>query len=259
MRNKIELMGHIVAGYPSIDACLKAGVGILRGGANFLEVQFPFSDGNADGLLIQNASDYSIKHGFSARHGFIVLRELCKTNKHILVMTYANIILNYGVSAFIDELKKAGAYGLIVPDFSFGQDDFNLRYLCYENNLHFIELIAPLTPVKRVREIACGSAAPFIYVIARNGITGATTALNNEVLEYIESINEICRLEGKEIMLGFGINDSSQVARLRGKIYGVVAGSYFVNEINKNIESSDLTKAMTQASARLLSVEKMID
>lgn len=258
MKHKLELMGHIVAGYPSNSDCLRAGVGILRGGANFLEVQFPFSDGNADGSLIQNASDYSIKHGFTTKHGFMILKELCKTNKNILAMTYANIIVNYGVENFVNELKDSGAYGLIVPDFSFGQEDLNLRYLCHQNNIYFIELIAPLTPVKRVREIALNTSAPFVYVVARNGITGERTQISNEVLEYIKNINEICRLESKEIMLGFGINDYSQLIALEGKIYGVVAGSYFVNAINNNIESSDLLKDLQKAAQTLLGHTKSV-
>ena len=72
-KQKIELMGHVVAGYPTIYSCLGAATGILKGGANFLEVQFPFSDGNADGILIQEASDYSLKHGFIPKHGFTII------------------------------------------------------------------------------------------------------------------------------------------------------------------------------------------
>lgn len=252
MKNKIELMGHIIAGYPNDCVSLKAGVGILQGGANYLEVQFPFSDGNADGILIQNASDYSIKHGFNLKHGFTILTQLCKTSKHILVMTYANIIINYGVAEFIDSLKSAGVYGLIVPDFCFGECDFNTRKLCKENGIYFIELVAPLTPIKRVREIVLETNAPFIYVVARNGITGAKTQIDSEVLDYIENINEVARLESKEIMVGFGINDFTQVSSLIGKCYGVVAGSYFVNMINKNLDSKDITKELQFATQKLL-------
>ena len=256
MKQNLELMGHIIASYPSTQACLCAATGILRGGAKYLEVQFPFSDGNADGMLIQNASDYSLQHGFIPQHGFTIIDTLVKnTSKHILAMTYANIVLQYGVKEFVGELQKCGAYGAIIPDFGFGVDDFGMRELCKEHGLHFIELIAPLTPHTRIREIAKQTHAPFLYVVARNGLTGNQTLLNKEVLEYIEDVAEICALEDKKIMVGFGINHSSQLALLQHKVYGVVAGSYFVNIINQNLEAENLTEILQNATQKLLEFE----
>lgn len=255
MNKKLELMGHIVASYPSTQACLCAATGILKGGAKYLEVQFPFSDGNADGVLIQNASDYSLQHGFIPQHGFTIIDALVRnTKKHILAMTYSNIVLQYGIKEFVDKLRECGAYGVIIPDFGFGKDDFGMRELCRENKLYFIELIAPLTPQERIREIAKQTYSPFIYAIARNGLTGSQTLISREVIEYIEDVVEICALEGKKIMVGFGINHSSQLALLQHKVYGVVAGSYFVDIINKNLNFGDvnLTEVLQSATQKLL-------
>ncbi|RDU64213.1 tryptophan synthase subunit alpha [Helicobacter didelphidarum] len=253
MKERLELMGHIVAGYPSISACLHAGRGILRGGANLLEVQFPFSEGNADGVLIQDASNQSIKHGFTPKHGFTIIDNLVRsTSKHILAMTYANLIISYGIKEFVETLKHLGAYGLIVPDFSFGQDDFGLRELCVKNNIYFIELIAPLTPRRRIHEIAMYTNAPFLYVITRNGLTGNQTQINHEVLEYIEEVNAICELASKKIMVGFGINNPIQLTSLANKVYGVIAGSYFVDIINQNLESENLLPILQEATEKLL-------
>ncbi|RDU73805.1 tryptophan synthase subunit alpha [Helicobacter aurati] len=250
---KLELMGHIVAGYPDIKTCLCAGTGICRGGANFLEVQFPFSDGNADGVLIQEASDYSIKHHFQPKDGFLIIKTLVKnTSKHVLAMTYANIIFQYGISEFVKELKECGAYGLIVPDFCFDQDDFGLRQICLQEGIYFIELITPLTPSRRIKSIAKYTRSPFIYAVARNGITGNQTTISEELLHYIHEANEICLSESKHIMIGFGINDSSQLQMLAGKVYGVVAGSYFVRVINENLDSSDLVSTLQEATQKLL-------
>ena len=256
MTQKLELMGHIVAGYPTMQCCLRAGAGILRGGANFLEVQFPFSDSSADGVLIQNASDYSILHGINIQHCFTILQKLCSTSRHILAMTYANIILSFGIEAFVNKLKEYGAYGLIAPDFVFGEEDFGLRELCNKNDIYFIELVSPTTSMKRVREIALNTRAPFVYVMARNGLTGNSTELSREVLEYICAINEICRIESKSVMVGFGINNPAQIKALEGKVYGVVAGSYFVDVINKNLESEDLLNILQDATYKLLNFDK---
>lgn len=256
MKQKLELMGHVVAGYPDIQTCLRAATGILRGGAKYLEVQFPFSDGSADGVLIQNASDYSLRHGFIPQHGFTIIETLVRnTSKHILAMTYSNIVLQYGVKEFVGDLKKCGAYGVIIPDFGFGEYDFEMRQICIENEIMFIELIAPLTPQKRIREIASQTHSPFLYVIARNGLTGNQTLINRDVLDYIEDVAEICALEQKEIMVGFGINHESQLSILKHKVYGVVAGSYFVNIINDNLKSDNLMEILQSCTQKLLSFE----
>ncbi len=258
MKEKLELMGHVIAGYPTTQACLCAATGILRGGAKYLEVQFPFSDGNADGMLIQSASDYSLQHGFVPQHGFTIIDTLVRnTAKHILAMTYANIVLKYGIQDFVSELQKCGAYGAIIPDFGFGEEDFGMRSLCEERGIHFIELIAPLTPQKRIREIAKQTRAPFLYVVARNGLTGKQTILNREVLEYIEDVAEICALEEKEIMVGFGINHASQLALLQHKVYGVVAGSYFVNIINQHLQDDNLMEILQDSTQKLLAFDKV--
>lgn len=256
MKQELELMGHIVAAYPNMETCLHAATGILRGGAKYLEVQFPFSDGNADGVSIQNASDYSLQHGFIPKHGFTIIKTLVRnTAKNILAMTYSNIVLQYGVKKFVSELKECGAYGVIVPDFGFGEYDFEMRQTCIENKIMFIELIAPLTPQKRIREMANKTNSPFLYVIARNGLTGNKTLIDANVLEYIENVAEICALEEKNIMVGFGINHKSQLALLQHKVYGVVVGSYFVDIINKNLDADNIMNILQTSTKNLLSFE----
>ena len=250
---QIELMGHIIAGYPSIQACLQAGSGILKGGANFLEVQFPFSDGNADGNLIQDASDYSIKHGFTTKQGFTIIEKLAEnTSRHILAMTYANIIFKYGIKDFIKRLKESGAYGLIAPDFVYGENDLGLREECLKHEIYFIELIAPFSKDSRIKEIASNTHSPFVYVVARSGLTGSSTEINDGLLAYIENVSKICAMEGKKIMVGFGINHKNQISALLGKVYGVVVGSHFVNIINENLDSNNLVPILSQSAKELL-------
>lgn len=256
MKEQIELMGHVVAGYPTMKLCVDVAVGILKGGANFLEVQFPFSDGNADGSLIQNASDYSIKHGFTPEYGFHIIKTLVdNTSKNILAMTYANIVVKYGIPNFVAELQKVGAYGLIVPDFIFQGEDFGLRKLCKDANIYFIELIAPLTPYDRIEEIAQCTNAPFLYVVARNGLTGMQTQIDDATLEYISQVNNICKKYHKDIMIGFGINNPQQIKLLENKVFGVVVGSHFIKILNENLHDDDLIKIFKNETKKLLCLE----
>ncbi len=256
MKHKIELMGHIIAGYPSMQLCLCAATGILKGGAKYLEVQFPFSDGNADGSAMQKANNYSLQHGFIPNHGFTIIETLANnTSRDIIAMAYANTVFNYGLENFVKELKRCGAYGLIVPDFRFGENDFGLRQFCKDLDIYFIELATPLTPSKRIREMAIQTNAPFLYILAGSGFISNQTHINREMLDYIEDISEMCALESKDIMVGFGINNPSQISLLLDKVYGVAVGSYFIDIINKNKESNDLMSIIQKATQELLKIE----
>ena len=126
---QIALMGHIVAGFPNFDASLEAAFGIALGGAEYLEVQFPFSDPNADGIAIANACEVALKNGFNTDLGFEFLvqlqRKLAQNNlkTKLLIMTYGNILFCYGVKKFLQKARERGIYGLIVADLSWHNDE----------------------------------------------------------------------------------------------------------------------------------------
>lgn len=235
--NRLEVMGHIVGGYPSKEISIIAGSAILESGASFLEVQFPFSDGNADGKSIQDASFESIKNGFKTSDGFKIIKTLSKIkSKKILAMTYANIIFNYGIKRFINELKMSGGFGIIVPDLMYGENDFNMRQICAQNGISFIELVTPLSGVDRAEKIIKNSSASLIYAVARAGITGKSTVFDRKTIKYIDNVKNICAKYNKKLFLGFGINSKEQILSIDARVDGIVIGSYFVNKIRKSYE-----------------------
>lgn len=237
----IDLIGHVIASYPNKQDCLQIASGILKAGATHLEVQFPFVDGSADGPIIQDASNKSVENGFKVEEGFEIIESLAKNypDKKIIAMLYANIIYSYGLEEFLKRLYKANCYGVIIPDFTFKQEDFNLRKLCKKYKIHFIELVAQSTSKKRLKQIS-RSSSPFIYAIARAGITGAKTNIDKNIISYIKTLKKHIK---KPIFLGFGICEFSQIQALRNLVEGVVVGSYFVLCVNKFIlESKDSTK-----------------
>ncbi|MDE5602417.1 MAG: tryptophan synthase subunit alpha, partial [Helicobacter sp.] len=193
---EIALMGHIIAGYPNFQKSLDAALGIALGGANFLEVQFPFSDPNADGEVIRNACEISLKSGFNTDIGFEFLQTLhtrlldksCKTK--LLIMTYGNILFAYGIESFFKKAKKCGVFGLIIPDLSL-QNDENLFSLTKKFGLENISLVAPYTPPLRIKKLTKASGS-FVYVVARNGITGDCTQITPELLTYIHKVKNSC-------------------------------------------------------------------
>ncbi|RDU63320.1 MULTISPECIES: tryptophan synthase subunit alpha [Helicobacter] len=231
---KIALMGHIVAGFPSFEASLKAALGIAQGGAEYLEVQFPFSDPNADGIAIANACEVALQSGFNTDLGFEFITQLQQKLQQnqlptkLLIMTYGNILFCYGIQKFLQKAKERGVYGLIVPDLSLDNDE-KLFKKAKKLGLENIALIAPLTKPKRMERLSCISGA-FIYVVARNGITGDTTQIDESLMRYIELVKKHCK---KPIALGFGIQNKEQIDALRGVVQIAIVGSAFVRFIDK--------------------------
>ena len=243
---QIALMGHIVAGFPNFDASLEAAFGIALGGAEYLEVQFPFSDPNADGIAIANACEVALKNGFNTDLGFEFLvqlqRKLAQNNlkTKLLIMTYGNILFCYGVKKFLQKARERGIYGLIVPDLSLHNDE-KLFKKAKKMGLENIALIAPLTKPKRMKKLSQASGA-LVYVVARNGITGDTTRIDESLLDYIELVKKHCK---KPLALGFGIQSKEQIDALRGIVPIAIVGSAFVRHINKVCK--DKTERITQS------------
>lgn len=237
-----QLMGHIIAGYPNMESSLNAALGICYAGANYLEVQFPFSDPNADGAVIEEACDKSIAQGFKVSSGFALLSTLSsllkqsKCNTRLIVMTYANVMFHYGIEAFIKEAKKSGAWGIITPDLPIESDE-ELRKYGKKHHIAIISLIAPKSSTKRIAKVAKISDE-IVYVVARAGTTGEKTQLNRDLFDYVNLVRKKCK---KPIALGFGINSYEQVKALEGKVDIIVAGSYFVRFINELSKSQELT------------------
>ncbi len=240
---KPQLMGHIIAGYPSFESSLYAALGICQAGASYLEVQFPFSDPNADGSVIEEACNKSIAQGFKVAQGFKLLHTLSqhinqdnKQPTRLIIMTYANLIFHYGIEAFIKEAKKCGVWGIIAPDLPIESDE-SLRILAKKHHIRIISLIAPKVSISRIKKIAKISDE-IVYVVARAGITGEKTHIDKALFEWIRLIQKHCK---KPIALGFGINSYEQVAALKDKVDIIVAGSYFVRFISELSTQSQLS------------------
>ena len=243
---QIALMGHIVAGFPNFDASLEAAFGIALRAPEHFELHSPLSDPNADGIAIANACEVALKNGFNTDLGFEFLAQLqCKLAQNnlktkLLIMTYGNILFCYGVKKFLQKARERGIYGLIVPDLSLHNDE-KLFKKAKKMGLENIALIAPLTKPKRMKKLSKASGA-FVYVVARNGITGDTTRIDESLLDYIELVKKHCK---KPLALGFGIQSKEQIDALRGIVPIAIVGSAFVRHINKVCK--DKTERITQS------------
>lgn len=230
--NRIGFMGHIIAGFPNYDSSLEAALAICETGADFLEVQFPFSDPTADGPTIEEACYVAINNGFKVEKGFELIMEITtKTETVILVMTYANIVYKFGIERFLERAKEAGACGLIVPDLPPEQDE-GLIEKAKRLNIDVILITTPGDDANRIKELSKKTGG-FLYTVARRGITGKKTEINIEAKEWFSLVKRNATVP---IAIGFGINSKEQINALKEYCDIVIIGSYFVKIIKEAYE-----------------------
>ena len=225
-----RLMAHLVAGYPSWEASLAFGRALAAAGAGYLEVQFPFSDGTADGPMIQEACHAAIEGGFTVAAGWELVTALSlDTEVPIAVMTYANLVFQNGVERFVERCAQSGASAIIPPDLPPDYDE-GLFAIAGRAGIEVVPVVAPTVGDERLGMIAGSSGASaggLIYVSLRKGITGSYTEIGADNLRFLEAV----RATGARISAGFGVRTREQVEVLDPLVDYVVVGSLLVETL----------------------------
>ncbi len=220
-------MTHLIAGYPDNEASFQAALGMARGGAAYLEIQFPFSDPSADGPTIQGACQVALENGWKSADGWKLIARLREAvpNIPIYIMTYASLIFTPGIRSFCEKAKNLGVFGLIIPDLAPGQDE-GLGEVATEFGLEILPVIVPSVSEKRLVEIL-GFGYRRLYVALRSGITGTHTELSTEIQTFLAKLKQM----SVEVFGGFGIDSRQQVEMLSPLIHAAVVGSVLVRAL----------------------------
>ncbi len=224
---KIQLMAHMLAGYPSVSVNKETAWAMEQAGADYLELQLPFSDPLADGPVIMRGNHHALKKNFSLEKGFRLIEDLASgQNMPIFVMSYYNLPFVFGLEKFMGILEQVGVSGVIIPDIPF--DDESEEYIQRMSafKLHAALVISPGTSSKRLKAIG-KKASGFVYTTLRTGITGAKQTLSHEGLTQFKKIR---RAFPKKLALaaGFGISRPEHVKALEGKVDIAVIGSKLI-------------------------------
>jgi tryptophan synthase alpha chain len=241
------LIAYITAGDPSIEATPELVAALERGGADVIELGVPFSDPIADGPVIQRASERALRAGASLAKVLGVAREIRKRSEiPLLLFTYLNPVLRYGVEPLARDAAAAGIDGVLLTDLSVEEADQPVRLL-RAHGLDTVFLAAPTSTPERIRKIA-GYSSGFVYLVSLTGVTGTRDSLSASVKPLVESMREITDLP---IAVGFGISRPEHVAALRDTVDAVVVGSAFVRVVEENGASPALASRL-EALAREL-------
>ena len=242
-RKEKALIAYIMVGYPNESSTISAVRGLIKGGADIIELGFPFSDPLADGPIIQNASTISLDNGTKINRFFDIVKKIRKeTDIPLVLMTYTNILYHKGYAKFIAEAKSAGIDGFILPDMSIEESK---EYLISAKNMaDTIFLISPNTTKSRIEKISKSSTG-FLYLVAVYGTTGAKIGIQNYTLNAIRKVKKITR--GKiPVGVGFGVSTPDDVKKyIKAGADAVIVGSAFLKLIEKThknkLESSIAT------------------
>jgi tryptophan synthase alpha chain len=230
-RKEKALIVYIMAGFPNEKATIATIRGLIKGGADIIELGFPFSDPLADGPVIQNASTVSLEKGTKITKFLSLVKKIRKeTDIPLVLMTYTNILYHKGYSKFISEAKKAGIDGFILPDMSVEESKEYLT--AAKNNADTIFLISPNTNKTRVQKITKVSSG-FLYLVAVFGTTGVKTGIKKYTLDAIKQVKK--QTKGKiPIGVGFGISTPEDVKKyIKAGADAVIVGSAYLKLIEK--------------------------
>jgi tryptophan synthase alpha chain len=223
------LVGYVTAGFPQRETFLQL-LAAVADASDVVEIGVPFTDPMADGATIQRSSRVALAQGVSLKW---ILAELSgprpKLRAPLLLMSYLNPLLAYGLDRLPDDAARAGISGFIVPDLPF-EECADVRASLAERGLALVQLVTPVTPTERIQMLSAASSG-FVYAVTMTGTTGQNVALPAEVLEYFARVKRISPLP---VCAGFGIRSREQVERLAPHVDGVVVASALVEVLERD-------------------------
>jgi tryptophan synthase alpha chain len=221
------LVGYLTAGYPR-KAQFTEHLRAIAAGADVVEIGVPFTDPMADGVTVQRASQSALAQGVSLRWILSQLAGMPKVQAPLLLMSYLNPLLAYGVDKLPEAAAKAGVNGFIVPDMPVDESDL-LRDALTAQGIALVQMVTPVTTPQRLSQVVAASTG-FVYAVTRTGVTGSNVAVPAEVMQYLDRVRAQARVP---VCAGFGIRSREQVQALRDHVDGVIIGSALVELLER--------------------------
>ena len=249
--NRRGFIPFITAGDPNLETTRELIVELDRVGATLVELGVPFSDPMADGPVIQRASERALQHSFGLGDVLQVVADARKqTNVPIVLFSYFNPLLQFGIEKLAREAQRAGVDGVLITDLA-PEEATEFAKTLRARDVDMIFLVAPTSTDERL-EMVAERASGFIYAVSRAGVTGAREQMSAEAEKLVNRLRKVSQLP---VAVGFGISKPEHVADVWRYADAAVVGSAIVGEIEKLQHSSDLVASIGQFTERLLPQE----
>ena len=243
-----KLVAYITTGYPSLEFTVDMALALAEAGVDTLELGMPFSDPVADGPVIEKANLKALQNGFKLEHLFDASKQIAP-NIDTLWMGYFNPFYHKGMDFFVEQAKKSGVKGFIIPDLPLEEAE-PYKLMMKEADLALIDFIAPTDSKERIKKIVT-DAQNFIYLVAYTGITGAGHSEDlQSIIAYIKEFTHT------PVYVGFGVNEKTAKEKAKG-VDGVIVGSAFVKVLLD--ESLSNTQKITKISSLAKEIKDKIN
>ena len=224
--NRAALIGYLPAGFPSYDGCVAALTAMVDAGVDIVEVGLPYSDPVIDGPTIQAAADIALHNNTRTADVIRTVEAVAATGAAVVVMTYWNPVLRYGVEKFARELASAGGSGLITPDL-IPEEAQDWIEVSDSVGLERIFLVAPSSSADRIA-LTTAACRGWVYAASTMGVTGAREATSSVAPALVERTRAVTDLP---IGVGLGVSNGAQAAEVAAYADGVAVGSAFVRRL----------------------------
>lgn len=223
-------IAFVTAGDPSLERTVEVAASLDEAGVDVLELGVPFSDPLADGPVIQRASDRALKQGTRLASVLEAARRIrARSELPLLLFSYVNPLLRYGLDALAADAAAAGIDGVLVTDLP-PEEGGEWIDCARRSGLDTVFLAAPTSPEARLRRVADCSRG-FVYAVSRTGVTGERDALSGDAAGLVGRLKA---LTDAPVALGFGLSTPEQVRAAADVADGVVVGSAIVRFLEEN-------------------------
>lgn len=238
----------VTAGDPDLNVSYQIVLKLAELGAAVIELGVPFSDPMADGPTIQMSSQRALKKGTNISKIFGVIEQVRqKTDVPIVLFSYLNPLLQYGLEKLSADAACVGVDGILVTDV-IDQEAKMISDILKINDLDLISLIAPTSTDDRIEKITSVSSG-FIYAVSRAGVTGAQENISSSAEKLVERARKFTDLP---VAVGFGISTREQVEEVWKFADAAVVGSAIVAEIDRSGKSGNVVADLESFVTSLL-------
>ena len=225
-KNGKAFIGFVTAGDPDLETSREIMIKMAQAGCDLIEIGIPFSDPIAEGPVIQEANLRSLSGSTTTDKVFALAEEVsAEVNIPLVFMTYLNVLFKYGYDKFLDNAKKSGISGVIIPDLPFEEKN-ELQSVAQKYDIDVISLIAP-TSEQRIQMIA-KEAQGFVYEASSLGVTGVRSEIKTDLESITKAVKSATDIP---VAIGFGISTPEQAKKYSAVADGVIVGSAIVKII----------------------------
>ncbi len=233
------VVGFMTAGFPD-KAGFRASLTTIASAADVVEIGVPFTDPMADGMTIQRASQTALAGGFNLPWLLAELEQMQpRPQAPLLLMSYLNPLLAYGLDRLPAAAARAGVAGFIVPDLPY-EESVEVRAALDGQGLALVQMVTPVTPPERLKML-CAASQGFVYAVTMTGTTGKSVAVPDDVLAYMDRVRAVSPVP---VCAGFGIRSAWQVERMKGHVDGVVVGSALVEVLERREDPAAFIRSL---------------